>query len=310
MKKYYKAINWNDMEDRVDRSAWARLNDIIWEPQHVPVREDKKEFLQLDKPVQEAVLHAFGALSFSSGLQMRNGIDQLKPDAITPEEVAVLNALQYLESIANKGYSYVLYELSDAEEVKKTLAWAENNPYLQKKIHLLNEIYQSGDALQKKAANVILETALYHSGFYAPLYLFGEGKMIRTAEILKLALRGTSFSGIYPGYKFRLGYAKLGKQEQKDLRKWIDDLYSKLVANEEKHIELTYKGTGWADDVKHYLYYSVNKAYLPLGFSARYPDTANTINPVIEKGVIKSAVFEDFFFYTNNHSLTKFKEIK
>lgn len=24
----------------------------------------------------------------------------------------------------------------------------------------------------------------------------------------------------------------------------------------------------------------------------------------------KSAVFEDFFFYTNNHSLTKFKEIK
>lgn len=310
MKKYYKAINWNDMEDRVDRSAWARLNDIIWEPQHVPVREDKKEFLQLDKPVQEAVLHAFGALSFSSGLQMRNGIDQLKPDAITPEEVAVLNALQYLESIANKGYSYVLYELSDAEKVKKTLAWADNNPYLQKKIHLLNEIYQSGDALQKKAANVILETALYHSGFYAPLYLFGEGKMIRTAEILKLALRGTSFSGIYPGYKFRLGYAKLGKQEQKDLRKWIDDLYSKLVANEEKHIELTYKGTGWADDVKHYLYYSVNKAYLNLGFSTRYPDTANTINPVIEKGVIKSAVFEDFFFYTNNHSLTKFKEIK
>lgn len=310
MKKYYKAINWNDMEDRVDRSAWARLNDIIWEPQHVPVREDKKEFLQLDKPVQEAVLHAFGALSFSSGLQMRNGIDQLKPDAITPEEAAVLNALQYLESIANKGYSYVLYELSDAEEVKKTLAWTDNNPYLQKKIHLLNEIYQSGDALQKKAANVILETALYHSGFYAPLYLFGEGKMIRTAEILKLALRGTSFSGIYPGYKFRLGYAKLGKQEQKDLRKWIDDLYSKLVANEEKHIELTYKGTGWADDVKHYLYYSVNKAYLNLGFSARYPDTANTINPVIEKGVIKSAVFEDFFFYTNNHSLTKFKEIK
>ena len=175
MKKYYKAINWNDMEDRVDRSAWARLNDIIWEPQHVPVREDKKEFLQLDKPVQEAVLHAFGALSFSSGLQMRNGIDQLKPDAITPEEVAVLNALQYLESIANKGYSYVLYELSDAEEVKKTLAWADNNPYLQKKIHLLNKIYQGGDALQKKAANVILETALYHSGFYAPLYLFGEG---------------------------------------------------------------------------------------------------------------------------------------
>ncbi|NRN77704.1 hypothetical protein IMAU50019_01972 [Lactobacillus helveticus] len=28
-EKYYEAINWNDMEDRVDKSAWARLNDII-----------------------------------------------------------------------------------------------------------------------------------------------------------------------------------------------------------------------------------------------------------------------------------------
>ena len=309
-EKYYEAINWNDMEDRVDRSAWARLNDIIWEPRNVPVREDKKEFIKLDKPIQEALLHAFGALSFSSGLQMRNGIEQIKADAITPEESAVLNALQYLESIANKGYSYVLHELSDDKTVEETLNWANNNPYLQNKIHILNKIYQSGDALQKKAADVILETALYHSGFFAPLYLFGDGKMVRTAEIVKLALRGTSFSGIYPGYKFRLGYSKLGKNEQDRLKEWIDNLYDELVANEEKHIHLMYKGTGWEEDVKHYFYYSVNKAYLNLGFSGKYPDTADTINATIEKGVIKSAVFEDFFFYTNDHSLNKFKEIK
>ncbi|PEG86186.1 MULTISPECIES: ribonucleotide-diphosphate reductase subunit beta [unclassified Lactobacillus] len=309
-EKYYEAINWNDMEDRVDKSAWARLNDIIWEPRNVPVREDKKEFIKLDKPIQEALLHAFGALSFSSGLQMRNGIEQIKADAITPEESAVLNALQYLESIANKGYSYVLHELSDDKTVEETLNWANNNPYLQNKIHILNKIYQSGDALQKKAADVILETALYHSGFFAPLYLFGDGKMVRTAEIVKLALRGTSFSGIYPGYKFRLGYSKLGKNEQDRLKEWIDNLYDELVANEEKHIHLMYKGTGWEEDVKHYFYYSVNKAYLNLGFSGKYPDTADTINATIEKGVIKSAVLEDFFFYTNDHSLNKFKEIK
>lgn len=308
-EKYYEAINWNDMEDRVDKSAWARLNDIIWEPRNVPVREDKKEFIKLDKPIQEALLHAFGALSFSSGLQMRNGIEQIKADAITPEESAVLNALQYLESIANKGYSYVLHELSDDKTVEETLNWANNNPYLQNKIHILNKIYQSGDALQKKAADVILETALYHSGFFAPLYLFGDGKMVRTAEIVKLALRGTSFSGIYPGYKFRLGYSKLGKNEQDRLKEWIENLYDELVANEEKHIHLMYKGTGWEEDVKHYFYYSVNKAYLNLGFSGKYPDTANTINATIEKGVIKSAVFKDFF-YTNDHSLNKFKEIK
>ncbi len=309
-EKYYKAINWNDMEDRVDKSAWSRLNDIIWEPRNVPVREDKKEFLQLDKPVQDALLHAFGALSFSSGLQMKNGLEQIKVDAITPEEAAVLNALQYLESIANKGYSYVINELTDSNIAKDVINWADDNPYLQKKIRILNKIYQGGDALQKKVANVILETALYHSAFYAPLYLFGQGKMVRTAEIVKLALRGTSFSGIYPGYKFRLGYQKLGKTEQAELKEWIDNLYDVLIDNEKKHIELMYKSTDWIDDVTHYLYYSVNKAYLNLGFSAKYPDTSDSINPIIEKGVIKNAVLEDFFFYTNDHSLTKFKEIK
>lgn len=309
-EKYYKAINWNDMEDRVDKSAWARLNDIIWEPRNVPVKEDRKDFLNLPEAEQMALLHAFGSLSFSSGLQMRNGIEQIKEDAITPEESAVLNALQYLESIANKGYSYVLHELAGDEVVKQTLAWADNNPYLQKKIHVLNQIYQTGDALQKKAGNVLLETALYHSGFYAPLYLFGEDKMVRTAEIVKLALRGTSFSGIYPGYKFRLGYKKLGRDEKRRITNWIDELYDKLVKNEEKHIDRLYEGTGWAEDAKHYFYYSVNKAYLNLGLQAKYPDTSDTINPIVEKGVIKSAVFEDFFYYTNDHPLTKFKEIK
>ncbi|AZN77322.1 ribonucleotide-diphosphate reductase subunit beta [Lactobacillus acidophilus] len=309
-KKYYEAINWNDMEDKVDKSAWARLNDIIWEPRHVPVKEDKKEFLQLPSPVRCTLLHVFSSLSFSSGLQMKSGIEQIKVDAITPEEAAVLNALQYLESIANKSYSYVLRELATPEEVDNAFDWANNSPYLQKKIHILNKIYQRGDALQKKAGNVILETALYHSGFFAPLYLFGQGKMVRTAEIIKLALRGTSFSGIYPGYKFRLGYKKLGKTEQEDLKRWIDNLYDELVENEEKHIRLLYKGTGWTEDALHYMYYSVNKAYLNLEFPGKYPDTSDTINPILEQGVIKSAVFEDFFYYTNDHSLNKFKEIK
>lgn len=67
-EKYYKAINWNDIEDRVDKSAWARLNDIIWEPRHVPVSEDKKEFLKLAKPVQEALLL----------LQRQQGLPQLR----------------------------------------------------------------------------------------------------------------------------------------------------------------------------------------------------------------------------------------
>lgn len=43
-KSYYKTSNWNAVEDQVDRSAWARLNDIVYEPRRVPIHEDRNEF--------------------------------------------------------------------------------------------------------------------------------------------------------------------------------------------------------------------------------------------------------------------------
>ena len=43
-KSYYKTSNWNAVEDQVDRSAWARLNDIVYEPRRVPIHEDRDEF--------------------------------------------------------------------------------------------------------------------------------------------------------------------------------------------------------------------------------------------------------------------------
>ena len=48
-KPYYKANNWNTVEEQVDRSAWARLNDIVYEPRRVPIYKDQKEFLHLPK---------------------------------------------------------------------------------------------------------------------------------------------------------------------------------------------------------------------------------------------------------------------
>ena len=162
-KSYYKANNWNTVEDQVDRSAWARLNDIVYEPRRVPIDKDKNEFLQLPKEKQTMLLHSFGALTLSSTLQMNVALSEIKQDAENSEESAVYNALQYLESINNKAYSYVLAELSDSEKQEEAYEWANQNPYLQKKMKLLNTVYQSGTAIQKKAAHVFLSTALYHS---------------------------------------------------------------------------------------------------------------------------------------------------
>lgn len=60
------------------------------------------------------------------------------------------------------------------------------------------------------------------------------------------------------------------------------------------------------DSVVDFLTYKDNKKNLIgiIGCGNR------NFNDLFVQTAKKSAVFEDFFFYTNNHSLTKFKEIK
>src|SRR5699024_12328815 len=84
-KPYYKANNWNTVEEQVDHSAWARLNDIVYEPRRVPIYKDQKEFLHLPKNEQTVILHSFGSLTLSSTLQMKVALSEIKKDAENSE---------------------------------------------------------------------------------------------------------------------------------------------------------------------------------------------------------------------------------
>lgn len=246
-KPYYKANNWNTVEEQVDRSAWARLNDIVYGPRRVPIYKDQKEFLHLPKNEQTVILHSFGSLTLSSTLQMKVALSEIKKDAENSEE--------------------------DAYE------WANQNPYLQKKMKLLNTVYQSGNAIRKKAAHVFLSTGLYHSSFFGPLYLFGQHKLPRAAELIKYALRITTLNGIYTGIKFRRDFFKLSKKEQNKVHDWVYDLCDNLY-----------------DKVEHYIHYTLNKALMNLGQEPKYPENVETLDPILTTGLMESAMIEDFFF--------------
>ncbi|WP_045628512.1 ribonucleotide-diphosphate reductase subunit beta, partial [Lacticaseibacillus paracasei] len=77
---------------------------------------------------------------------------------------------------------------------------------LQYKANKINDIYHNGSALQKKIASVFLETFLFYSGFFTPLYYLGNNKLTNVAEIIKLIIRDESVHGTYIGYKFQLGF--------------------------------------------------------------------------------------------------------
>ncbi|MCD2256818.1 class 1b ribonucleoside-diphosphate reductase subunit beta [Lactobacillus sp. CC-MHH1034] len=297
---YYKAINWNAIEDLIDKSTWEKLTEQFWLDTRIPLSNDLDDWRTLNATEKNVVGHVFGGLTLLDTLQSQDGIDQLRKDVRTPQELAVFNNIQFMESVHAKSYSSIFSTLNTSEEIDEIFEWTNTNEFLQKKAKIVNKIYQSGTPLEKKVASVFLETFLFYSGFYTPLYYLGNNKLANVAEIIKLIIRDESVHGTYIGYKFQLGFNELSEAEQEKMQDWMYNLLYELYDNEESYTETLYAGTDWIDDVKTFLRYNANKALMNLGQNALFPDTADDVNPIVMNGLSTGTANHDFFSQVGN----------
>lgn len=300
MAENYIAINWNQVEDQIDKATWEKLTEQFWLDTRIPLSNDLDDWRSLPANEKWIVGHVFGGLTLLDTLQSQDGMASLKANIRTQHEEAVLNNIQFMESVHAKSYSSIFSTLNTPAEIDEIFDWTNSNEFLQYKANKINDIYQNGTPLQQKIASVFLETFLFYSGFYTPLYYLGNNKLANVAEIIKLIIRDESVHGTYIGYKFQLGFNELDKAEQEELQNWMYDLLYDLYANEEKYTYEVYDGTGWTEEVLTYLRYNANKALMNLGQGALFPDSAEDVNPVILNGMSTSTANHDFFSQVGN----------
>ena len=296
----YIAINWNQIEDQIDKATWEKLTEQFWLDTRIPLSNDLDDWRDLSDQEKWIVGHVFGGLTLLDTLQSQDGMASLRANIRTQHEEAVLNNIQFMESVHAKSYSSIFSTLNTPSEIDEIFEWTNSNQYLQYKANKINDIYQNGTPLQQKIASVFSETFLFYSGFYTPLYYLGNNKLANVAEIIKLIIRDESVHGTYIGYKFQLGFNELPAAEQDSLKDWMYDLLYDLYANEEKYTHEVYDGTGWTEEVLTYLRYNANKALMNLGQGALFPDTAEDVNPVILNGMSTSTANHDFFSQVGN----------
>lgn len=301
MTENYKAINWNAIDDQIDKATWEKLTEQFWLDTRIPLSNDLSDWPTLDQDHQWVVGHVFGGLTLLDTLQSQEGMASLRKDVQTPHETAVLNNIQFMESVHAKSYSSIFSTLNTPEQIDEIFDWSDTEEFLQNKALKIRDIYENNpDPLKKKIASVFLETFLFYSGFYTPLWYLGHNKIPNVAEIIKLILRDESVHGTYIGYKFQIGFNQLPKTKQEDLKNWLYDLLYKLYANEEKYTHLLYDQTGWTDDVLVFIRYNANKALMNLGQDPLFPDTAEDVNPVVMNGISTSTANHDFFSQVGN----------
>ena len=199
-----------------------------------------------------------------------------------------------------KSYSSIFSTLNTKTEIEEIFEWTAKNEYLQKKAEIIKDVYDNGTPLQKKVASVFLESFLFYSGFFTPLWYLGNNKIPNVAEIIKLIVRDESVHGTYIGYKFQLAFNELPENEQEELKEWMYDLLYTLYENEEKYTEELYDEIGWTEEVKTFLRYNANKALMNLGQDPLFPESAEDVNPIIMNGISTGTSNHDFFSQVGN----------
>lgn len=176
-----------------------------------------------------------------------------------------------------KSYSNIFSTLSSSTEIRRTFEWSEQNPELQYKGFKVHEFYISSpdstdprsvlmNALRRKAASTILESFLFYSGFYLPLYWSTQSKLTNTADMIRLIIRDEAVHGYYIGYKFQQGFRQLSPEDQDALVNDIILLLFDLLSNEDKYVDSIYVPE-LQNDVKRFLRYNANKALSNLGMA-------------------------------------------
>ena len=291
-----RAINWNRLEDEKDLEVWNRLTANFWLPEKVPLSNDVPSWATLRPAERELTIRVFTGLTMLDTIQSGLGAPSLMGDAITPHEEAVLSNIAFMEAVHARSYSSIFSTLCSTAEVDDAFRWSEENPHLQQKARLILDEYKAGaDPLRRKIASVFLESFLFYSGFYLPMYWSSRAKLTNTADLIRLIIRDEAVHGYYVGYKFQRGLERVSEAERAALKEFAFALMFDLYEIEARYAEELYDGIGLTEDVKAFLHYNANKALQNLGYEALFPAAACEVNPAILAALSPDSENHDFF---------------
>ena len=296
-----KAINWNEIIDEKDKEVWDRLCSNFWLPEKVPLSNDIQSWSTLKPEEKELTRKVFVGLTMLDTIQANVGAMSLFKDAKTQHEEAVFTNIAFMENVHAKSYSSIFSTLCSSEEIKDLFRWSEENQNLNAKSRIILDNYELNNedskfhALKKKIASVFLESFMFYSGFYLPMYWSSRSKLTNTADLIRLIIRDEAVHGYYIGLKFQQDYHKLSEEDQEEIKYFTYDLLMEIYQIEAKYTEELYDGVGLTEDVKKFLHYNANKALMNLGFEPLFAKESCDVNPAILAALSTDSENHDFF---------------
>lgn len=296
-----KAVNWNKQDDLIFM-YWNQNIQQFWLDTEFKVSKDISDWNALSAEQQDTYKKVLAGLTGLDTQQGNLGMNVLGMHVKDMRLQAVYAYMSFIEGVHAKSYSTIFTSLLDSRDTDYLLdEWVPTHPRLTYKAEKIVERYNklvtlnpsAYDVYMAHVASVFLESFLFYSGFFYPLYLAGQGKMTTSGEIIRKIMLDETLHGSCVGYSAQEIYKTLTPEEQETADKALYALLEDLFENEVAFTHQLYDKIDLADQVIDYVKYNGNRALQNLGREPYFEH--GPINPIIENALNTSSKNHDFF---------------
>lgn len=296
-----KAVNWNKQDDLIFM-YWNQNIQQFWLDTEFKVSKDIADWNALSADQQDTYKKVLAGLTGLDTQQGNLGMNVLGMHVEDMRLQAVYAYMSFIEGVHAKSYSTIFTSLLDSRDTDYLLdEWVPTHPHLTYKAERIVERYNklvtlnpsAYDVYMAHVASVFLESFLFYSGFFYPLYLAGQGKMTTSGEIIRKIMLDETLHGSCVGYSAQEIYKTLTPEEQAKADEELYALLEDLFQNEVTFTHELYDKIDLADQVIDYVKYNGNRALQNLGREAYFEH--GPINPIIENALNTSSKNHDFF---------------
>lgn len=281
---YYRAINWNEIEDTLDQYTWQQMVANFWLDTRVPVIEDKTGWEALAPDERDALAQSLADLATLESFQSEISLPTLQKNRRTQEESSVFNNMTFMASVHAKSMSTILLAFQDKAVVKALFKNAGENPQLQAMIATLRNMYDSDDVLEKQAANVIITTCLTYVHLFDLFELSQAYDLKNITFIGELIIRDNAIAAIYTGHKFKLNFNEATPTQQAHIQDKVTQVLQSILTQETARLTANSWENQYQNDVLSLLQLGIDRTLTLLGlensmvsvFKATTPSTTYT----------------------------------
>lgn len=295
------AVNWNKEED-ITNVFWRQNISQMWVESEFKVSKDISSWSQMSDDEKDTFTKVLAGLTGLDTHQADDGMPLIMLHTHDLRKKAVYSFMGMMEQVHAKSYSHIFSTLISSKETNELLdVWVPNNKHLNLKSETIVKRYKKlfnadaslYDQYMARVASVFLESFLFYSGFYYPLYLAGQGRMVTSGEIIRKILLDESIHGVFVGLDAQTIREQMTEAECDLADKEMYNMLELLYDNEVSYTKGLYDKLGLTEDVLNYLQYNANKALANLGFEPYFEEKG--FNPIIENALDTTTKNHDFF---------------